>query len=89
MRKPQFGGGADGVRAAWYRARDREKHSGAWGLRAQGLGLSRQGFCPDNFTREIRARICLDFFASDFVWTAAFRPLSLCFHSLLFLLDKA
>jgi hypothetical protein len=52
-------------------------------------GLSDKGFCPDIFAREIRVRICLDFFASDFVWTAAFRPLSLSFHSLLFLLDKA
>jgi hypothetical protein len=24
------------------------------------------GACPDNFTHEIRARICLDLFASDF-----------------------
>jgi hypothetical protein len=55
----------------------------------QGPGLSRQGFCPDNFTREKRARICLDFFASDFVWTADFRPLTPSFHSLFFFLDKA
>jgi hypothetical protein len=35
-------------------------------------GLSRQGVCPDNFTREIRVGICLDFFANDFQGIADF-----------------
>jgi hypothetical protein len=62
----------EALRAAWHGARDLEKHGGAWGLSEQRPGLSLQGLCLDNFTRENRARICLDFFASDFVWTADF-----------------
>ena len=86
-RKPPTGGRGAGSHSGWPRAGT--VRSMAAVLPAPLPGLSRRGFCPDKFTREIRARISRDFFASDFVWTSSFLPLSPSFRSLLFLLDTA
>jgi hypothetical protein len=75
-RKPQSAGGEDGG-AHGLRAGPRPLAPGrSLTVRGDslhgGLGLSRQGFCPDTFTREIRVGICPDYFTSDFNWTSDF-----------------